>query len=154
MSCMFSLGEGPENWQIKCLSRQSTPEEGGLGSQNIFVYIFMVGNFVCSLFSVVGCVYIWNVFHILLSIVCPVPLFTFYTIGSYLILVYSWNQGVPFDSIPRREKPRRVDLYYSSWFIQAGNGEDFFLCILSLKDRYVAFCNLSLKELPFFFSFD
>lgn len=26
---------------------------------------------------------------------------------------------MPYDSIPRRDKPRRVDLYYSSWFIQA-----------------------------------
>ena len=23
--------------------------------------------------------------------------------------------------MPRRNKPRRVDLYYSSWFIRAGN---------------------------------
>ncbi|KAK4351027.1 hypothetical protein RND71_030340 [Anisodus tanguticus] len=36
--------------------------------------------------------------------------------------------GVPCPTIPRKDKPRRVDLYYSSWFIQAvesrkGNGQ-------------------------------
>jgi hypothetical protein len=30
-------------------------------------------------------------------------------------------QGVPSSSVPRRDKPRRVDLYYSSWCIRAGN---------------------------------
>ncbi|GMP70740.1 hypothetical protein CsSME_00029462 [Camellia sinensis var. sinensis] len=29
------------------------------------------------------------------------------------------KQGVPFASVPRRDKPRRVDIYYSSWCIQA-----------------------------------
>ncbi|KAK1572299.1 hypothetical protein Q3G72_030361 [Acer saccharum] len=37
-------------------------------------------------------------------------------------------QGVPSNSVPRRDKPRRVDLYYSSWCIRAaesrgGNGQ-------------------------------
>ncbi|KAL5738778.1 hypothetical protein ACOSP7_031539 [Xanthoceras sorbifolium] len=37
-------------------------------------------------------------------------------------------QGVPSNTVPRRDKPRRVDLYYSSWCIQAaesrrGNGQ-------------------------------
>ncbi|CAA3009981.1 stAR-related lipid transfer 7, mitochondrial-like isoform X1 [Olea europaea subsp. europaea] len=27
--------------------------------------------------------------------------------------------GVPYPSVPRKDKPRRVDLYYSSWYIQA-----------------------------------
>ncbi|XP_071929286.1 uncharacterized protein [Coffea arabica] len=41
---------------------------------------------------------------------------------------YCVTKGVPCDSIPRRGKPRRVDLYYSSWYIQAvesrkGNGQ-------------------------------
>ncbi|KAL3524464.1 hypothetical protein ACH5RR_017298 [Cinchona calisaya] len=41
---------------------------------------------------------------------------------------YCVTKGVPCDSIPRRDKPRRVDLYYSSWYIQAvesrkGNGQ-------------------------------
>ncbi|GKA78092.1 RNA-directed DNA polymerase, eukaryota [Tanacetum coccineum] len=30
------------------------------------------------------------------------------------------TQGVPCPSVPRKQKPRRVDLYYSSWFIQSG----------------------------------
>ncbi|KAL0340926.1 UNVERIFIED_CONTAM: hypothetical protein Sradi_4609400 [Sesamum radiatum] len=41
---------------------------------------------------------------------------------------YCVSKGVPCLSVPRRDKPRRVDLYYSSWFIQAvesrkGNGQ-------------------------------
>jgi hypothetical protein len=40
---------------------------------------------------------------------------------------YCVTKGVPCSSIPRRNKPRRVDLYYSSWCIRAvesrrGNG--------------------------------
>uniref|UniRef100_A0A453N3S6 START domain-containing protein n=1 Tax=Aegilops tauschii subsp. strangulata TaxID=200361 RepID=A0A453N3S6_AEGTS len=45
--------------------------------------------------------------------------------GKRLLLCY--KEGVPCSSIPRRSKPRRVDLYYSSWCIRAvesrrGNG--------------------------------
>jgi len=29
-------------------------------------------------------------------------------------------QGVPRPSVPRQNKPRRVDLYYSSWCIRPG----------------------------------
>ncbi|KAK6129375.1 hypothetical protein DH2020_036891 [Rehmannia glutinosa] len=41
---------------------------------------------------------------------------------------YCVTKGVPCHSVPRRDKPRRVDLYYSSWYIQAvesrkGNGQ-------------------------------
>ncbi|KAG1354070.1 stAR-related lipid transfer protein 7, mitochondrial-like [Cocos nucifera] len=41
---------------------------------------------------------------------------------------YSVTKGVPCPSVPRRKKPRRVDLYYSSWCIRAvesrrGDGE-------------------------------
>ncbi|XP_019153567.1 PREDICTED: uncharacterized protein LOC109150051 [Ipomoea nil] len=32
---------------------------------------------------------------------------------------YCVTKGVPWPSIPRRDKPRRVDLYYSSWYIRA-----------------------------------
>uniref|UniRef100_A0A5B7AW92 START domain-containing protein n=1 Tax=Davidia involucrata TaxID=16924 RepID=A0A5B7AW92_DAVIN len=32
---------------------------------------------------------------------------------------YCVTKGVPFPSVPRRSKPRRVDLYYSSWCIRA-----------------------------------
>ncbi|KAL6581595.1 hypothetical protein OROMI_007518 [Orobanche minor] len=32
---------------------------------------------------------------------------------------YCVTKGVPRLSVPRRDKPRRVDLYYSSWYIQA-----------------------------------
>ncbi|KAK8658346.1 hypothetical protein V6N13_036554 [Hibiscus sabdariffa] len=44
--------------------------------------------------------------------------------GSY----YCVTKGVSCPSIPRRSKPRRVDLYYSSWYIRAvesrrGNGQ-------------------------------
>ncbi|OIT05105.1 hypothetical protein A4A49_37765 [Nicotiana attenuata] len=40
----------------------------------------------------------------------------------------SYYCGVPCPSVPRKDKPRRVDLYYSSWYIQAvesrrGNGQ-------------------------------
>ncbi|CAA6655877.1 unnamed protein product [Spirodela intermedia] len=35
--------------------------------------------------------------------------------GAY----YCVTKGVPYPSIPRRNKPRRVDLYYSSWCIRA-----------------------------------
>ncbi|KAJ6724170.1 PROTEIN CP5 putative-RELATED [Salix viminalis] len=43
-------------------------------------------------------------------------------------LYYCVTKGVPCSSVPRRNKPRRVDLYYSSWCIRAveskrGNGE-------------------------------
>ncbi|XP_076898605.1 uncharacterized protein LOC143552218 [Bidens hawaiensis] len=34
--------------------------------------------------------------------------------GSY----YCVTKGVPRSSVPRKQKPRRVDLYYSSWFIR------------------------------------
>ncbi|KZV29930.1 hypothetical protein F511_28441 [Dorcoceras hygrometricum] len=41
---------------------------------------------------------------------------------------YCVTKGVPYPSVPRQDKPRRVDLYYSSWYIQAvesrrGNGQ-------------------------------
>ncbi|KAK0592633.1 hypothetical protein LWI29_022552 [Acer saccharum] len=41
---------------------------------------------------------------------------------------YCVTKGVPSNSVPRRDKPRRVDLYYSSWCIRAaksrgGNGQ-------------------------------
>ncbi|KAL7147267.1 hypothetical protein ABFS83_06G097100 [Erythranthe nasuta] len=41
---------------------------------------------------------------------------------------YCVTKGVPCVSVPRRDKPRRVDLYYSSWYIRAvesrqGNGQ-------------------------------
>lgn len=29
-------------------------------------------------------------------------------------------QGVPYPALPRRDKPRRVDLYFSSWVIKPG----------------------------------
>ncbi|GMH08827.1 hypothetical protein Nepgr_010667 [Nepenthes gracilis] len=32
---------------------------------------------------------------------------------------YCVTKGVPFPSLPRHDKPRRVDLYYSSWCIRA-----------------------------------
>ncbi|KAF5774653.1 putative START domain-containing protein [Helianthus annuus] len=32
---------------------------------------------------------------------------------------YCVTKGVQYPSVPRRTKPRRVDLYYSSWFIRA-----------------------------------
>jgi hypothetical protein len=32
---------------------------------------------------------------------------------------YCVTKGVPYPSVPRRNKPRRVDLYYSSWQIRA-----------------------------------
>ncbi|KAG0531475.1 hypothetical protein BDA96_04G026200, partial [Sorghum bicolor] len=43
--------------------------------------------------------------------------------GAY----YCVTKGIPCSSIPRRNKPRRVDLYYSSWCLRAveskrGNG--------------------------------
>ncbi|KAF3634100.1 hypothetical protein T459_09701 [Capsicum annuum] len=41
---------------------------------------------------------------------------------------YCVTKAVPCSTIPRKDKPRRVDVYYSSWFIQAvesrkGNGQ-------------------------------
>ncbi|KAL5737116.1 hypothetical protein ACOSQ2_031904 [Xanthoceras sorbifolium] len=41
---------------------------------------------------------------------------------------YCVTKGVPSNAVPRRDKPRRVDLYYSSWCIRAaesrrGNGQ-------------------------------
>lgn len=41
--------------------------------------------------------------------------------GNNLFPCYHVLQGVPYSSVPRRNKPRRVDLYYSSWCIRAGN---------------------------------
>ncbi|KAL0283390.1 UNVERIFIED_CONTAM: hypothetical protein Sangu_2892000 [Sesamum angustifolium] len=35
---------------------------------------------------------------------------------------YCVTKGVPCSSVPRRNKPRRVDLYYSSWCIRADMG--------------------------------
>lgn len=29
-------------------------------------------------------------------------------------------QGVPYPALQKRDKPRRVDLYFSSWVINAG----------------------------------
>ena len=48
------------------------------------------------------------VIHILL--VCDIDL--------WLVLLL---QGVPCPSMPRHNKPKRVDLFYSSWCIRAGN---------------------------------
>ncbi|KAL5805298.1 hypothetical protein ACOSQ3_032098 [Xanthoceras sorbifolium] len=44
------------------------------------------------------------------------------------MLVHWIRKGVPSNAVPRRDKPRRVDLYYSSWCIRAvesrrGNGQ-------------------------------
>lgn len=55
-----------------------------------------------------------------------------YTIGRRIWAAersyYCVTKGVPCPSVPRRDKPRRVDLYYSSWCIRAvesrkGNGQ-------------------------------
>lgn len=40
--------------------------------------------------------------------------------GSY----YCVTKGVPCPSIPKKQKPRRVDLYYSSWFIQSAESKN------------------------------
>ncbi|MQL90934.1 hypothetical protein Taro_023531, partial [Colocasia esculenta] len=37
---------------------------------------------------------------------------------------YCVTKGVPYSSVPRRNKPRRVDLYYSSWCIRAESRRD------------------------------
>ncbi|KAH0456903.1 hypothetical protein IEQ34_014810 [Dendrobium chrysotoxum] len=46
-----------------------------------------------------------------------------YTIGRRIWEVdgayYCVTKGVPFPSLPRQNKPRRVDLYYSSWCIRS-----------------------------------
>ncbi|XP_042480136.1 uncharacterized protein LOC122061037 [Macadamia integrifolia] len=46
-----------------------------------------------------------------------------YTIGRRIWesgrTYYCVTKGVPYASVPRRNKPRRVDLYYSSWCIRA-----------------------------------
>lgn len=39
--------------------------------------------------------------------------------GAY----YCVTKGVPYPSVPRRNKPRRVDLYYSSWCIRAAESK-------------------------------
>ncbi|KAK6783513.1 hypothetical protein RDI58_021310 [Solanum bulbocastanum] len=36
---------------------------------------------------------------------------------------YCITKGVPCSSVPRRNKPRRVDLYYSSWFIRTAESK-------------------------------
>lgn len=36
---------------------------------------------------------------------------------------YCVTKGVPSSSVPRRDKPRRVDLYYSSWCIRAAESK-------------------------------
>jgi hypothetical protein len=38
-----------------------------------------------------------------------------------LMPIFFSLQGVPRPSVPRQNKPRRVDLYYSSWCIRPGN---------------------------------
>ncbi|XP_023754945.1 uncharacterized protein LOC111903398 [Lactuca sativa] len=46
-----------------------------------------------------------------------------YTIGRRIWELersyYCVTKGVPIPWVPRKQKPRRVDLYYSSWFIQS-----------------------------------
>ncbi|PON61130.1 START domain containing protein [Trema orientale] len=37
---------------------------------------------------------------------------------AYIIEAFELILGVPYSSVPRRNKPRRVDLYYSSWCIR------------------------------------
>ncbi|XP_026449828.1 uncharacterized protein LOC113349990 [Papaver somniferum] len=49
---------------------------------------------------------------------------------------YCVTKGVPYRSLPKRDKPRRVDLYFSSWIIRAvesrkGDGQ-FTACEVSL----------------------
>ena len=44
----------------------------------------------------------------------------FFTEMTITILLFFF-QGVHYPSAPRRNIPRRVDLYYSSWRIQAGD---------------------------------
>ncbi|KAE8658590.1 putative beta-1,3-galactosyltransferase 6 [Hibiscus syriacus] len=36
---------------------------------------------------------------------------------------YCVTKGVPYPSVPRKNKPRRVDLYFSSWRIRAGDDQ-------------------------------
>jgi hypothetical protein len=38
-------------------------------------------------------------------------------------IYYCVTKGVPCSSVPRRNKPRRVDLYYSSWCIRAAESK-------------------------------
>ena len=55
-------------------------------------------------------------------------------------------QGIPCSSIPRRNKPRRVDLYYSSWCIRAGS---HFPCLLCLRLGNNRSCITEKYEIPF-----
>ena len=55
-------------------------------------------------------------------------------------------QGIPCSSIPRRNKPRRVDLYYSSWCIRAGS---HFPCLLCLRLGNNRSCITEKYEFPF-----
>lgn len=44
-------------------------------------------------------------------------------------------QGVPYSSLPKSVKPRRVELYFSSWCIRAGNLFSYLINLL-LKFLY------------------
>ncbi|CAI9302256.1 unnamed protein product [Lactuca saligna] len=50
-----------------------------------------------------------------------------YTIGRRIWELdgsfYCVTKGVPCPSVPRKNKPRRVDVYYSSWFIRSVNSK-------------------------------
>ncbi|CAA2966078.1 START domain-containing s involved in steroidogenesis phosphatidylcholine transfer [Olea europaea subsp. europaea] len=45
---------------------------------------------------------------------------------------YCVTKGVPYPTLPRCDKPRRVDLYFSSWIIKPGNNSDNVVAYLNL----------------------
>ena len=62
------------------------------------------------------------------------------------VLVTWCRVYIPCSSIPRRNKPRRVDLYYSSWCIRAGS---HFPCLLCLRLGNNRSCITEKYEIPF-----
>ncbi|XVE58181.1 hypothetical protein DITRI_Ditri04bG0149700 [Diplodiscus trichospermus] len=60
---------------------------------------------------------------------------------------YCVTKGVPYDSVPRKNKPRRVDLYYSSWCIRAGIGCHIMYFIFNFY--FIFSCAVRKFELPF-----
>ncbi|KAA8526073.1 hypothetical protein F0562_007827 [Nyssa sinensis] len=108
------------------LIQAETLEECPTTGTMIVQWVRKVGKGYCCIFEYFDCLGHISLCFAILLFVAQFPFFCSdreYIIGRKIWesgrSYYCVTKGVPFPSVPRRNKPRRVDLYYSSWCIRA-----------------------------------
>lgn len=56
---------------------------------------------------------------------------------NIVVLSYIILQGVPYPALPKRDKPRRVEHYFSSWVIRAGEYSVIQLSFTKLQQKNI-----------------